>query len=182
MAPSPPPPLAAWALGAAVAGRTDRTGDLAPNVLLTFATERALGGLGIGLRLSAGVGTRTTGVTPYETASFRQFPVRIGGYLPINTAIGRIEPGVGAGLDLITIDPTSAPRSGSLCTQRLCASPGVDLALGWSILWDQHVYLRAFARGGMAAPFSFVTRNNAPVWSTPRTYLEVALESGVWFP
>ena len=186
--PTAPRDLIPWSLGAALAGRADPSGELDATAQLTLGTERRPRELPFGLRITGGVGTRTTVPTPSGTAGFRRFPFRIGVYMPVITGFGRIEPGLGLTTDLITVDRASPlgtpepPRSGALCTDSACVSPGADLYLGWSFFWDQHLYVRAFARGGLAAPFKFVTETNAPLWSTSRAYLETALECGVWFP
>jgi len=180
--------LIPWSLGAALAERADPSGELNPTVQLTLGTERRLREWPFGLRVTGGVGPRTTVRTLTETAGFRRFPTRIGVYMPVITGLGRIEPGFGVTADVITIDRASPlgtpgpPQSGALCSDNVCVSPGADLFLGWSFFWDQHLYVRAFARGGLAAPFRFVTENNAPLWSTSRAYLEGAVECGVWFP
>src|SRR4029079_18442600 len=74
----PPAPLAAWSLGAAVAGGTNEAGGLDPTLQLTVAGERKLHGLDLGLRLSGGVGTSATGMTPTGTTDVRHFPLRVG--------------------------------------------------------------------------------------------------------
>jgi hypothetical protein len=186
--PSAPVRLVPWALGVALAGRADPSGDLDPSVQMTLGAERRLHDLPFGLRVTAGVGDRTTVPTPTGTAGFRRFPLRLGVYLPVNIGFGRLEPGLGLAADLITVDVASPvgtpppPRSGALCSDSLCASPGADLFLGWSVFLDQHVYVRAYARGAIAAPYQFVTNTDTPLWSTPRAYLEGALECGVWIP
>ena len=179
------PPTAAvplsLALAAAVAARTGDPGarDAA---MLTFTLEAR-----IGIRLSAGVSTGAS--APLEgtgQAVFRRFPLRLGAYWPVALGVGQLEPGLGLDLDLISLsipnDGTQL-RSPASCSGGLCRSAGADLALGWSIASTHHVYLRALARAGLSTAYDFLTGvNGDPVWRTPSTYLEVAVESGLRFP
>jgi hypothetical protein len=185
------PPVRAGAATAAVplrlaaaAAVAARAGDSGASLMVAFAAEARFG-----VRLSAGISTGTTealtvGGQPAGEAAFRRYPLRLGAYLPIHIGLGQLEPGVGVDLDLISV---SLPGNGtklddpSPCAGGLCRSPGADLALGWSVASTHHVYARALARAAITAPYDFVTKSD-PVWRTPSTYLEVAVESGLWFP
>jgi hypothetical protein len=139
--------------------------------------------------VSGGAANATIVALNSGQAEFRRFPLRVGGYVPIRIGIGQLEPGLGLDFDLISFAMHRSDGSGSspspsrLCSHRLCGSPSVDLALGWAFAFTHHVYLRALARGGATVvPYNFVAENGDPIWRTPGTYLEVALESGLWFP
>jgi hypothetical protein len=179
------PPTAAVPLALALAaGVAARTGDPGARdaAMLSFTLEGR-----IGIRLSAGVSTGAG--APLEgtgQAAFRRFPLRLGAYWPVPLGVGQLEPGLGVDLDLISLsipnDGTQL-RSPSSCSGGLCRSAGADLSLGWSIASTHHVYLRALARAGLSTAYDFVTgMNGDPVWRTPSTYLEVAVESGLRFP
>jgi hypothetical protein len=179
--PTAPVPLR-LALAAAVAGRAGDAGARDASAMLAFSVEAR-----VGLRLSAGVST--SAVAPPDVtrqAAFRRFPLRLGAYWPVPLGVGQLEPGLGLDLDLISVSiPNDAPQLGSpsACSGGLCRSAGADLALGWSVASTHHVYLRALARAGVSASYDFVTRMNGdPIWRTPSTYLEVAVESGLRFP
>ena len=177
-----------WSVAAAIAGRAGNAGARDASALIAFAAEGR-----VGIRLSGGVSNDATAALGTGLVDFRRFPVRIGGYLPIRIGVGQLEPGLGMDLDLFSfairsdggITSTQAP---TFCSGRLCRAWGGDLALGWSYASSHHVYVRALARLGMATSYDFVSRNGQPptngdpVWRTPSTYLEVAVESGVWFP
>jgi hypothetical protein len=68
-----------------------------------------------------------------------------------------------------------------LCVGLFCASPGVDLALGWSAWSTHHVFVRALARAALAVSYRYEADGQV-IWSTPSTYAEIALECGTWFP
>ena len=185
---APGPPWR-WSAAAAVAGRAGDAGARDASALIAVGVEGR-----IGLRLSAGVSTGTTAaLAATGQADFRRFPLRLGGYVPIHVGVGQLEPGLGVDLDLISfgvrgdggITNLGAPTS---CSARLCRAAGADLALGWSYASAHHIFVRALGRLGMAASYNFVTKTNDPAtlgdpnWRTPSTYLEVGLESGLWFP
>jgi hypothetical protein len=171
-----------WSVAAAIAGRAGEVGAREASVLIALAAQAR-----IGIRVSGGVSNGTTVVLGAAQADFRRFPVRVGGYLPIRTRIGQLEPGLGLDLDVLSFGTRNnsgapAPQASTLCTGHLCTSPGVDLALGWSVASSRHVYVRALARAGIAVPYDFEAENGEPIWRTPSTYLELALECGLWFP
>jgi hypothetical protein len=179
--PTAPVPLS-LSLAAAVAGRAGDAGARDASAMLAFTVEAR-----IGIRLSAGVSTGV--IAPPDVmrqAAFRRFPLRLGAYWPVPLGVGQLEPGLGLDLDLISVSiPNDGPQLGSQssCSGGLCRSAGADLALGWSVASTHHVYLRALARAGLAAAYDFVTAMNGdPIWRTPSTYLEVAVESGLRFP
>ena len=178
-----------WSVAAAIAGRA---GDADTRDAAVSSVVAAEGWIGI--RLSAGVSTSATTTVREGQADFRRFPLRLGGYLPIRVGVGQLEPGVGLDLDLINFavqgnSGVKALQTPSSCSSRLCGAPGADLALGWSYASSHHFYVRALGRLGIAASYNFVADVDAAApmapaasWRTPSTYLEVGLESGVWFP
>jgi hypothetical protein len=185
IAESRPPPAPAprahplWLLGLAAGGRAGDAGTFDPSALLSLTFEGS-----VGLRLSAGVMSGASAVTSLGTASFHQFPVRLGSYLRLPLGPGQLEPGLGVDLDAIWVGltgmhPDVGLTSPPLCTGQFCASPGADLALGWSMTTTHHVYFRALALAGGAASLRF-TADNRVLWSTPRTYVEFAIECGAW--
>lgn len=197
--PPPPPPAAPrvyvpmrWSLAAAAAGQLGDTGTLGATALLALTFERPVATRRVGFRLSAGVGNRTTAITESGEARFRRLPVRAGAYLPIRLPLGQLEPGLGVGIDVITFgvtdnaSPATQISAPGLCSGGLCASPGADVAVGWALTSARHLYVRFLTRAGVTVPYDFVNNGvntvGEPVWSTPRTYLEAALECGLWFP
>jgi len=180
-APSGPAVPLRWSLAAALAGRAGDGGARDGAASIALAVESH-----IGFRLSAGVGTGSTAGPAVVETDFRRFPLRLGGYLPIALGIGQLEPGLGIDLDLISYTVRNDTgrvglRPPAACSGGLCRSPGADVALGWSLSSSRHVYVRGLARAGISAPYDFAL-NDDQIWRTPRTYLEVALESGFWFP
>jgi len=192
-APPPEPPRAPggplrWSAAAAVAGRAGDTGTRDAAALITLGVEGH-----IGVQVSGGVSNGSSAMLKVGQANFRRFPIRLGAYLPVHLGVGQLEPGVGVDFELLSyasqgdngVTQLQAPTA---CSARVCGSPGADLGLGWSYASSHHVYLRALARAGVAVAYDFLNRsagstdNGDPIWRTPRTYLELALESGLWFP
>jgi hypothetical protein len=169
------------AIAAALAGRAGDAGTRDASAMIAFSAESR-----VGVRLSGGVSNGASAtLNATEQASFRRFPLRLGAYLPISLgAAGHLEPGVGVNLDLVSVSvPANGTQLGSPCSGQWCRSPGADLALGWSLASLHHVYVRALGRAGLSASYDFVTTPKGdPVWRTPSTYLELAVESGLWFP
>ena len=192
----PPPPPApprvyvpiGWSLAAAVAGQMGDSGTLAAAALIALTFERPIASRRVGFRFSAGVGNSTVARTQWGEASFRTLPARAGAYLPIQLPLGQLEPGIGVGVNVISVgvtettDPARHLRAPGLCSGRFCASPGGDVALGWALTSPHRIYVRLLTRAGVTVPFGFENDDGAPVWSTPRTYLDVGVESGLWFP
>jgi hypothetical protein len=168
-----------WSLAAALAGRAGDGGARDAAASIALAVEAR-----IGFRLSAGVGTGSTAGPAVVETDFRRYPLRLGAYLPIALGVGQLEPGLGVDLDLISFSVSNdrvGQRAPTACSGGLCRSPGADAALGWSLSSSHHVYVRGLARAGISTPYDFAL-NGDQIWHTPRTYLEVALESGLWFP
>jgi hypothetical protein len=145
----------------------------------------------VGVRLSGGLSNGTTIVTTTQArAEFRRLPLRLAGYWPIPVGYGQLEPGVGVNFDLISFRMTrnsgsaTNPMAPGLCSGQLCANPSVDVALGWAFAFPHHIFLRALGRGGATLyPYNFqAVPNGDPIWRTPSTYIEVGIESGLWFP
>jgi hypothetical protein len=115
-------------------------------------------------------------------------PARAGAYLPIQLPLGQLEPGIGLGVNVVSIGikddnaPTTGLSGPGLCSGRFCASPGGDVALGWALTSPHHLYVRLLTRAGVTVPYGFENMDGVQVWSTPRTYLDIGVESGLWFP
>jgi hypothetical protein len=175
-----------WSLAAAVAARAGDADARDESLLLALSTEGR-----VGVRLSGGASNGTTIVTGTQSrAEFRRLPLRLGGYWPIPVGYGQLEPGLGVNFDLIsfrgirTSGGATNPMSSGLCSGQFCASPSVDLALGWAFALPHHLFLRALGRGGVTLiPYNFeAVPNGDPIWRTPSTYIEVGIECGLWFP
>jgi hypothetical protein len=179
--PAQRPPAAGswlWAVGAAGAERAG--GGTVASLGLAAGVEHR-----IGLRLSGGITESDAVPLAYATGHFRRYPLRLGAYLPVRLGPGQLEPGLGLDLEEISVglsDVTAgaylAPTS--LCRGVFCASPGVDLALGWSAWSTHHVFVRALTRAQASVSYRFVADGKV-IWSTPATYAEFALECGAWF-
>jgi hypothetical protein len=177
-----------WSAAVGIAGRAGNAGARDASALLAFALEGHPG-----IRVSGGISNGATAALGSQQVAFRRFPLRVGGYLPIRIGIGQLEPGLGLDLDLISFtirndNGGTGLQKPSSCSGSVCTSAGADLALGWSYASVHHVYVRALARLGAGISYDFVSRNGNPpangdpIWRTPGTYLELAVESGFWFP
>ena len=179
--PAPPGAPWRWGVGLLAAVRSDH-GALGSAGLAASVQGR------IGVRLSGQITHSESAMFPFATAHFRRYPVRLGGYVPLRLGPGQLEPGIGVDLDEISIALTNVTAdrtlgSATLCTGVFCASPGLDVALGWSAWSTHHVFVRALTRAEVAVPYRFVVaESNAVGLEYPRTYLEAAIECGLWFP
>ena len=181
----PPPapvlqPSPRWWIGAAGSERIGDSSTRDGSASLAFTLERPILERRIGLRVSGGTDESVTYQwSSTESATLRQFPLRMGAYVAFPLGPGRLEPGVGVNLNVISASLTD--MSGS--STKLNASPGGDAALGWALLFRPDIYLRALGGAGVEVPYHFVTsRNEMPFLRTPRFYLDFALELGFWFP
>ena len=90
------------------------SGTLARAALVALTFERPIAGRRVGFRISAGSATarppRRSGAKP----PFARLPARVGAYLPIQLPLGQLEPGIGVGVNVITVGVTddSAPATG----------------------------------------------------------------------
>jgi hypothetical protein len=181
-APAPAPAGAAWQLGAEVEGRYGDTSVFETSVLVSLGREAPLRHQRAGLRLSGGLGPGFSASWMNNEASLRRVPLRLDAYLAIRAGPGRVEPGLGIGADLLWV--RVATTSGTPAGAGPHIAPFASGALGYALPLGQRFYARAVARGGAALPYSFLTAKHGgvEVWSTPRTYLEFGVESGVAFP
>jgi hypothetical protein len=133
----------------------------------------------LGLQLSADVQTNAFAIGwPSGHADIRQFPVRMGAYLPILLGFGQLEPGIGVELDVISVAFSDGPASGT----EIRASPGADAALGWALFLPHDIYVRASAQAGIQVSYVLTTSNDTTIFTTPRFDLLLGIELGVWFP
>jgi hypothetical protein len=177
--PAEPPPVPRFWIGAGAEGLLTTSGERAAAATLAVAIERPVFGRRLGLRLSGGIGTVRFVPAATGGADVQQFPVRMGGYLPISLGVGRLEPGLGVDLDVIAVGFTQ----GATSQIRLAANPGIDAALGWALQLPHNIYVRALAEAVTERPFRIVTvSNDTAILTTPRFRLALGIELGVWFP
>lgn len=176
--PSSPTPAArtVWQLGAAAEARLGDAGSVDGVGVLSLSVDGPMGRRRAGARLAVGMGTRSSSNLSTTSASLRRMPLRAGAYLAVPAGPGRIEPGLDGGVDVLLV--SGARAAGSQL------APFGDVTLGYLLPFLRHIYVRAMARGGVAVPYTFQDTPTAShtVWSTPRTYLEFSVESGVSFP
>jgi hypothetical protein len=188
--PAEPLPPPRWWIGGSAEGLLTTSGDRAAAAILAIAVERPVSRRRLGLRLSAGAETTSVSV-PFSTgttvcpasdacsADVRQFPVRMGAYLPISVGVGQLEPGIGVDLDVVA----ATFRHGSTSQMRLGATPGIDAALGWALQLPHDFYVRALAQVVTEVPLHIVTAsNNTTIFTPPSFRLALGIEFGLWFP
>jgi hypothetical protein len=178
--PSKPLPAPGWRIGAGGGGLFTGGGQRSTVASLSLGVERPFFfKRRLGLQLSAAVQTNVFAIGwPTGHADIRQFPVRMGAYLPILLGFGQLEPGIGVDLDVISVAFTDGPASGT----EMRASPGADAALAWALFLPHDIFVRAFARGGIQVPYVLTTSNDRTIFTTPRFDLLLGIELGVWFP
>jgi hypothetical protein len=178
---APPAPDAPhWRIGVGAEGRYGDTGGLDGSLALSLAHERPLRSVRGGLRLSAGMARTAETRWADRDATLQRIPLRLGAYVGFAAGPGRLEPGVSLGLDLLdaSVTSTTPPREGG----GVHAAPSGAAEVAYVLPFGKSVFLRGVARGGIGVPYVFRTSAGDEVWSTPRTYLEVGVESGVSFP
>jgi hypothetical protein len=182
--PEPTPPSEAlpppgWWIGAGAGGLLTESGGRSGAASLAIGVERPVFRRRLGLRLSAGVETGVSADWTTGHASIRQFPVRMGAYLPIVLGFGQLEPGIGVDLTVISVAFSHETAS----TTEMVAAPGADIALAWALPMPHDIYLRALAQAGIEVPYHVVTeRNDTTIFTGPRFDLLLGLELGLWFP
>ena len=177
--PAAPLPPARWWIGANAAGLLTSSGDLAAAATLAIAVERPVFKRRLGLRLSAGAETWVSVPLATGSAVVKQFPVRMGAYLPIPLGVGQLEPGLGVDLGVLAV---SFIR-GSTTETQLAAAPGIDAALGWALQLPHDIYFRSLAEAVTEVRYHVVTAsNNRTIFTTPSFRFALGIELGVWFP
>jgi hypothetical protein len=171
--PSVPRARAVWRLGLAGSARRGDAGGFDGDAALALGVESAREGAHAGARLSLGYAPPADARWPGATATLRRLPFRLGVYLSLAAGPGRLEPGVGAGADLLLV---SAEGAG---TNHL--APAGDLALGYAVSLAGPLYLRLLLRAALAVPYAFKTSAGAQVWGTPRFYGDGGVELGLAF-
>jgi hypothetical protein len=181
--PAEPLPPPRWLIGLGAGGLFPSTGARAAWATVAVAVEPAAFKRWLGLRLSAGGQREAAVVFDNGSATILQFPLRLGGYVPIALGVGQLEPGIGLDLDLAVVSSSHLGATGTTSEIHLGASPGVDAALGWALLLPHAVYVRALAEGVTSIPYHVATTDkHTRIFDTPKFGLSVGLELGLWFP
>jgi hypothetical protein len=180
-APPASPPPAQWRLGVVGSARLGDAGGADGDGGLALSVEGSGPGPHLGARLTVGVApaaeARWSAQGASQSATLRRLPFRMGGYVSIPAGPGRLEPGLGAGADLLLVS-TSGP--GTAGGQH--AAPFGDVALAYTISLTGPLYGRVQSRVALAVPYDFNTLGGARVWGTPRAFGEAGVELGLVFP
>jgi hypothetical protein len=184
----PPPPAGAGGAGAGAAGGARRVWQIG---LGASARAGDAGGLDAAGMIAAGVSGRrlgahlSFGLAPAAYArwsdghaTLRRLPARLSLDMSLVAGPGRLEPGIAAGADLLIASFSDTGGDGS----HTRVSPSGGVTVGYMLPLARHLYLRALALGAIAVPYRFVNTSEVEVWRTPRTYLELGVESGFSFP
>lgn len=170
--------------GALVAGgwRAGTEGSGAEANLGVHLLKRS-GALPAGLTLTGGIAPAQTARWPTGGVILRRFPVRLALFLSLPAGFGRLEPGLGGGVDLLLVDSSGVggPRD------RLFFSPAGEAGVGYRIPVGARLFLRPVVTGGVAVPYGFLvpaggaTGGGAAVLATPRFYVRTGIELGTYF-
>jgi hypothetical protein len=183
--PAPPTPRStppSTTDAAVVAGAAWRSGGDALEgfeVLAGIDLQRAARERGAGASLTVGIAPTAEGRWSTGQATLRRIPVRLGTYLSLKAGAGRLEPGLNLGVDALLVNVTES--SGTRRTIRN-VSPNVEAAFAYRLRGG--IY---FARGGVAVGLAVPYRLGGleaqadSAVSTPRTYIRVGLETGIYF-
>jgi hypothetical protein len=103
-------------------------------------------------------------------------------YLAFPVGFGRLEPGLGVGVDVMFVASTEEKQS----EDRPIALPGGRLGLAWSLPLPHDIFVRAHATGGVYQPYNVLHDANSKtlaftIFETPLLRLELGLEFGLWF-
>ena len=184
--PTGPPPAPAWWIAPGIGYEIGDRGPVSPRhwfASLAFAVEQPVGGQRLGLRLSAGVREADDIPPTQETmtgqVSSFQVPVTMDAYLTFPIGLGRLEPGLGVGLDVMIV----ASSQGKAKNTTVVGSPGTQATLAWSLPMPHHIFFRAAGSGGAYLPHKVVNaaNENENISETPRLLLNLGLELGLWF-
>ncbi|HSS38888.1 MAG TPA: hypothetical protein VLT58_08975 [Polyangia bacterium] len=185
--PRGPPHPPDWWLAARISGGSGDTGLLHGAASLAGAVERAALGHRLGLRLSvsgrypnevAWTQTKNVPVVPAGRATITQVSVAMDVYLAFPVGFGRLEPGLGGDLNVISVTSTQGTATDS--SVRL--APAVDALLAWTIPFPHDIFLRGMAAGAVAVPYRmFNDAIKQDIFKTPRLRAELGLQLGVSF-
>jgi hypothetical protein len=180
--PPPTPTPSSTTDAAVVVGAAWRSGGDALEgfeALAGIDLQRAARERGAGASLTVGIAPTAEGRWSTGQATLRRIPVRLGTYLSLKAGAGRLEPGLNLGVDALLVNVTES--SGTRRTIRN-VSPNVEAAFAYRLRGG--IY---FARGGMAVGLAVPYRLGGlgaqadSAVSTPRTYIRVGLETGIYF-
>ncbi len=172
-----------WWLAVGISGSAGDRGPLQAAASLAGAVERTVRGRRLGLRLS--VGSRYPNVVPSPAsdnpaagqATIVQVPIAIDVYLGFPVGRGRLEPGLGADVNVVFATSTQGTRE-----TRTRAAPAVDALLAWTIPLAHDIFVRTMAAGGVGFLVTvFDDAHRLKIFETPRLRAELGLELGVWF-
>jgi hypothetical protein len=164
-----------WQLGLGAAARAGDAGGLDGAGMIAAGVS----GRRLGVHLSLGLAPAAYARWSDGHATLRRLPARLSANVSLAVGPGRLEPGVAAGADLFLASFTDTTGGDGSHTR---VSPSGGVTVGYMLPLARHLYLRVLALGAIAVPYRFVTTSEIEVWSTPRTYLELGVESGVSFP
>jgi hypothetical protein len=134
---------------------------------------------GGGVTLTVGVSPQVEGRRAAGHGTLRRIPLRLGTYVSLQAGPGRLEPGLNLGADILLIN--IQPAAGAARSTRNL-SPNVEAAIAYRLRGGAY-----FARGALAAGLAVPSRQpvddgaSDPVLSTPRTYIRLGLETGIYF-
>ncbi|HET6283685.1 MAG TPA: hypothetical protein VFH73_22205, partial [Polyangia bacterium] len=154
-----------------------------PEVTLGFDVLRRTGRIPGGLTLTGGVASAESGRWSNGTASLRRLPLRLGIFVSLPVGVGRLEPGIGLGTDVLLVSSNGA--AGIREFRR--SSPGADAGVGYRLPLGRHFFARVMVTAGVALPYQFnvpgggTADGSQTVLATPRIYARSGLELGTYF-
>jgi hypothetical protein len=182
VAPPPPPapaaPSAIWRVGLAASGRLGDAGGLDGDADLAVGLESGGDGHRWGGRLSFGYAPAAEARWSDKTGTLHRLPARFGVFLSLPAGPGRLEPGLGGGVDVLLVSAQGPGTTGGVGSH---LSPFGDLAFSYLIPLTQRLYTRALSRVALSVPYVFKDLAGQSVWGTPRVYGEAGVELGLAF-
>ncbi|MFL5307460.1 MAG: hypothetical protein ACJ8F1_19735 [Polyangia bacterium] len=184
--PRGPPHPPDWWLAAGVGGQVGDRGRAHPSASLSFAVERPVRHRRLGLRFSvSGLypdwptwSGMMGGATITGNAAVVQVPVGMDAYLAFPVRVGRLEPGLGLNLTIISATSAQGTRSDAI----IGAAPGLDASLAWRIPLPHDLFVRALVMGAASFPNRIADDVISHVIiETPRFWAELGLQLGLSF-
>jgi hypothetical protein len=182
VAPPPAPahvaPPAILRVGLAADGRLGDAGGLDGDADLALGLESGGDGRRWGGRLSFGYSPAAEARWSGKMATLYRLPARVGLYLSLPAGPGRLEPGFGAGADVLL---ASAEGPGTTGGVGVHLAPFGDACLAYTIPLTNRLYVRPLSRVALTVPYVFKDLAGERVWGTPRVYGEAGVELGLAF-
>jgi hypothetical protein len=103
-------------------------------------------------------------------------------YVAFPIGLGRLEPGLGVNLNIISATSSQTSSQGIKSDAALAAAPGLAASLAWRIALPHDLFVRTMVTGAVGLPTRITDDvTNRVIIETPRFWAELGLQLGVSF-